>query len=370
MVRRRSSPTAISIRSSPDRRRRWRPAGRTTARQGRHALHRGQDQAQDHSCRGLLLQALRPCPDQPGAEKLTRGDVQDLVSLQAVASQTVILTAAVPDLVFIMGKDTDPKKQFYTSACRTLLPVGSWHSGGVDHRATVGFTDEPSRRWSDDLAARESRSSVTSSSSLTPTCTAWLGFPLERGKTDPVVYQTLRAKLLAAGGWSDASKTVTNKVVIRGCNIGQSTDMMKPHGACLRRQAHVVRADAQAELRVVQRHQAETAEEMGARVLLGLLGELTPVTSPNRTPSSGTTLPRNIRRATPPSFKTWIADRNVTERLPISSHTGVEQVLAAPAHAHARVGGGEAGEAVHWKSDFRQLHAHWIREAHQEGQEP
>jgi hypothetical protein len=279
-------------------------------------------------------------------EKLTRGDVQDLVSLKAVASQTVILTAAVPDLVFIMGKDTDPKKQFYTSAERYFL----WEVG----IPAAWITKPPSgsqmslEEVVDDLAARKSKFRdvvIISHANLH----GWLGFPLERGKTDPVVYQTLRAKL-AAGGWSDASKTVTNKVVIRGCNIGQSTDMMKlmarAFGGKCTLYAPTHKQNYEWFNDTKQKPPKKWALEYFWGFWVSYSGDVT---------KSDAELGNDFTSKYPESdaaqLKTWIADRNVTERLPISLHTGVSKFSLHPPTLTP------ASEVVkwakvHWKSDF------------------
>src|SRR5262249_23477921 len=134
---------------------------------------------------------------------------------------TIILKAAVADLVFIMGKDANG---FYTSAERYFL----WEVGVPSawiNKPTSG-TQLSFEELMDDVAGRTAGSFRDVGIVSHPKLHCWLGFPLERGKTDPVLFQTLRDRI-AKSGWSDASKTATNRVVIRGCNIGQSKDMMK-----------------------------------------------------------------------------------------------------------------------------------------------
>jgi hypothetical protein len=166
-------------------------------------------------------------------QKLTRGNCFDALILSRNPNQEVILMTAVPDYVYIVGKDS-----FYSSAEKFFLwekrfPP-SWVTKPINKIKELTLESIFTEVYS--LNGPYRNINIVSHANEH----GWLGFSLKLKKSvkvkgqlvektinKRVSYYSLKEKI-EQGELEDLSNKLAaaHKVIIRGCNVGENTDML------------------------------------------------------------------------------------------------------------------------------------------------
>ncbi len=158
-------------------------------------------------------------------EKLTRKDCFEPVTFSKDPKQTVVFQSAIPDHVFIMGKDGKSTNKFYLGAERYFRWEKGYPTAWITKpgkSSSISLEELLDKIWDLDQPYRDIY--VVSHANFH----GWLGFPLLKGTKEATSYRSLRKAKKDGVVLTDLSDKLgaKNKVLIRGCNIGQNLTLL------------------------------------------------------------------------------------------------------------------------------------------------